>query len=33
MIVYELPDNPMYYAYVVNDGGTVELNTCANEHI
>jgi hypothetical protein len=28
MISYELPPNPLYYAYVVNDGGIVELNTC-----
>lgn len=28
MITYELPNNPIYYAYVIADGGTVELNTC-----
>jgi len=28
MIAYELPINPYYYAYVISDGGVVELNTC-----
>lgn len=29
MITYELPANPLYYAYVVADGGTVEINNCS----
>ena len=28
MITYELPPNPLYYAYVIADGGVVEFNTC-----
>lgn len=28
MISYELPPNLAYYAYVIGDGGVVELNTC-----
>jgi hypothetical protein len=28
MITYELPPNPYYYAYVIADGGVVELNLC-----
>ena len=26
---YYLPPNLFYYAYVINDGGVVELNTCS----
>ena len=26
---YEIPPNPTYWAYVINDGGTVETNTCS----
>jgi hypothetical protein len=29
MIDYELPKNLQYYAYVISNGGTVELNPCA----
>jgi len=28
VITYELPVNPYYYAYVIADGGVVELNPC-----